>query len=82
MMIRWLPSDEQSTLPEFASHTVGVGGFVVDEKCQVLVVSERYGSDKPKQWKLPGGYVKPGIVLFLAPFNYKAKLLLKLLYVK
>lgn len=81
MMIRWLPN-EPSTLPEFASHTVGVGGFVVDENNNVLVVSERYGADKPKQWKLPGGYVKPGISPTFTFLIIKAKLLHKLQFVK
>eukprot|EP01116_Phalansterium_solitarium_P004124 TRINITY_DN15012_c0_g1_i1.p1 TRINITY_DN15012_c0_g1~~TRINITY_DN15012_c0_g1_i1.p1 ORF type:complete len:264 (+),score=50.82 TRINITY_DN15012_c0_g1_i1:110-901(+) len=59
MMTRWLPVSEPSMLPEYASHTVGVGGFVLDDRNRVLVVAERF-ADKPQQWKLPGGYVKPG----------------------
>ncbi len=39
MLTRWLPSTEASTIPEYASHTIGVGGFVMNDKNEVLVVS-------------------------------------------
>ena len=37
---------------------VGVGAFVVNDKDELLVVRERFGT-RP-HWKLPGGYVEPG----------------------
>ena len=36
----------------------GAGGFVVNDKNQLLVVQERF-SPKP-HWKLPGGHADPG----------------------
>lgn len=37
---------------------IGVGGLVVNDKKQILVVSEKYY--KYPHWKLPGGGVDPG----------------------
>lgn len=37
---------------------IGVGGAVLSDSNEVLVVSERY-SLIPNSWKLPGGYVEP-----------------------
>jgi len=63
MLTRWLPKDEPNLLPEGASHTIGVGGFVFDkEKKELLVVAELY-AERPLAWKLPGGYVKAGETL-------------------
>lgn len=42
----------------FASHQVGVGGFVVNDKGQILMVRERYLLSK--MWKFPGGLVNDG----------------------
>lgn len=42
---------------------VGVGGFVVNDKSQILVVSEKYYTFP--HWKLPGGMVDPGVLLIL-----------------
>ena len=38
---------------------VGIGGMVINEHKQVLVVQEKF--HKKPHWKLPGGYVDPGI---------------------
>jgi 8-oxo-dGTP pyrophosphatase MutT (NUDIX family) len=78
MLTRWLPTTEPSRIPDNASHTVGVGGFVINDNKQVLVVAgmyfgyvlelmniEKY-ADAPRQWKLPGGYVKAGETLYEA----------------
>ena len=61
---------EQSTLvyrlqpdafvPAYASHYIGVGGVVVNEKQELLVVAEQYHrSTNPRFYKLPGGLVDP-----------------------
>jgi len=60
LLTRWLPLNEPNKLPAYASHTIGVGGFVLNDKNEVLVISERYGE---KKWKLPGGYVTKGETL-------------------
>eukprot|EP00906_Rhabdomonas_costata_P005214 RCo007841 len=57
MLTKWILPGKPSTLPGYASHFIGVGGFVVNSKAEVLVVQEKqYG----KHWKLPGGLVEPG----------------------
>lgn len=53
MMYRWLPKHEQMGVPPFAHTMVGVGGLVINDKNQVLVVSER-NALIPNSWKLPG----------------------------
>lgn len=58
-MYRWLPTDEYENIPVYAHTMVGVGGIVINDKNEILVVSERF-SMIPKSWKLPGGYVEPG----------------------
>uniref|UniRef100_A0A3B5ANG6 Nucleoside diphosphate-linked moiety X motif 6 n=1 Tax=Stegastes partitus TaxID=144197 RepID=A0A3B5ANG6_9TELE len=54
----WLGEDE-SRLPGFATHQIGVAGAVVDESSgKVLVVQDR---NKTKNaWKFPGGLSDPG----------------------
>lgn len=59
-MYKWLPEDEESNLPPFAHTMLGVGGLVVNDKNQILVVKEKYFISAPF-WKLPGGYVEPGM---------------------
>ncbi|KAH8245204.1 hypothetical protein KR032_006417 [Drosophila birchii] len=58
VLYRWLPLDESSNLPTYAHTLMGVGGLVINEKDEVLVVSDRYAMI-PNSWKLPGGYVEP-----------------------
>eukprot|EP00041_Stephanoeca_diplocostata_P029483 m.871678 g.871678 ORF g.871678 m.871678 type:complete len:284 (-) comp23568_c0_seq54:2488-3339(-) len=57
VLVKWLPTDRPSAVPEFATHQVGVAGFVLNTQDQVLVVRERaYGT----LWKLPGGLADLG----------------------
>ncbi|XP_048257212.1 nudix hydrolase 8-like [Haliotis rufescens] len=58
MMSVWLPADEPNNLPEYANQYIGVGGFVVNSKHQVLAIQERFQS-RP-HWKLPGGHADKG----------------------
>ncbi|SPP78588.1 nudix hydrolase 8 [Drosophila guanche] len=58
VMYRWLPTHESSNLPNYAHTLLGVGGLVINDKDEVLVVSDRYAMI-PNSWKLPGGYVEP-----------------------
>lgn len=57
MLTRWLPSTP-NTLPLYTSHFVGVGGFVVNDKRQILVIQEKNGPAVGR-WKVPGGMVDP-----------------------
>ncbi|GBG77027.1 hypothetical protein CBR_g23353 [Chara braunii] len=57
MLTKWLPPTP-STLPPNASHQVGVGAFVVNDKREILAVQEKYGFLRGKSiWKLPTGLV-------------------------
>lgn len=57
MMYKWLPTNEPSAVPPFAHTMVGVGALVINDKNQVLVVSEKNALIKDS-WKLPGGYLE------------------------
>ncbi|XP_053951281.1 uncharacterized protein LOC128858802 [Anastrepha ludens] len=59
VMIRWLPIDEYANIPTFCHTMLGVGGLVVNDNNEVLVVSDRFALIA-NSWKLPGGYVEPG----------------------
>ncbi|XP_030768077.1 nudix hydrolase 8 isoform X2 [Sitophilus oryzae] len=59
MLYHWLPKHETNNVPNYAHTMVGVGGVVVNDKDQLLVVQEKHFYKLP-MWKLPGGYVEPG----------------------
>jgi 8-oxo-dGTP pyrophosphatase MutT (NUDIX family) len=44
----------------YATHYAGVGGVVLDEQNNILVVRENMREDKPTPFKLPGGFVDVG----------------------
>lgn len=47
---------------DFATSTIGVGGFVLNDKNELLVVAEKFNPVDPSRrvFKLPGGYVNAG----------------------
>ncbi|XP_057332918.1 uncharacterized protein LOC130672382 [Microplitis mediator] len=58
-LYRCLTSDKN--IPPYAHTNLGVGGFVInDDTNEVLVIKEKYSAHKSAKWKLPGGYVEPG----------------------
>lgn len=60
MLVYWIPTSPH-TLPVNASHRVGVGAFVVNDKKEVLVVQEKTGIMRGSGiWKLPTGVVDQG----------------------
>lgn len=60
MLTQWL-SDSENKLPPNASHQVGVGAFVLNERREVLVVQERSGPLRGQGvWKMPTGLVQQG----------------------
>ena len=64
MLVRWLPRNEVDQIPPYAHTMVGVGGMVIaEDRDEVLVVREKYY--KQPHWKLPGGFVEPGKVVIL-----------------
>ncbi len=59
-----LPLEAGAFIPPYATHYVGVGGVVVNDANELLVVSERYKEWNPSRkgfsFKLPGGALRPG----------------------
>ncbi|WVZ74361.1 hypothetical protein U9M48_022554 [Paspalum notatum var. saurae] len=65
MLTYWIPDDEPCLLPANASHQVGVGGFVINDKMEVLVVQEKYAaSSLVGAWKLPTGFIHAAEEIF------------------
>src|SRR3989338_10333616 len=61
MCTKWLPQDCPNTLPPYSNTSIGVGGWVENDKGEVLVVQEKTGPSAGRDfWKLPGGLVDPG----------------------
>ncbi|XP_031099143.1 nudix hydrolase 8 [Ipomoea triloba] len=57
MMTYWIPQGP-SMLPSNASHQVGVGGFVINDKNEVLVVQEKHCAPELfGLWKIPTGFI-------------------------
>ncbi|GMQ04751.1 hypothetical protein CsSME_00050075 [Camellia sinensis var. sinensis] len=57
MLTYWIP-EGPCILPANASHQVGVGGFVINEKHEVLVVQEKhYAPALAGLWKIPTGFI-------------------------
>ncbi|XP_038689369.1 nudix hydrolase 2-like isoform X2 [Tripterygium wilfordii] len=60
MLVYWIPEGIH-TLPANASHRVGIGAFVMNDKREVLVVQEKSGVLRGKSiWKFPTGVVDEG----------------------
>jgi 8-oxo-dGTP diphosphatase len=58
MMTRRLT--ENAFVPTHATHYVGVGGVVINEKQELLVVCEKHRRTSQRYYKLPGGALQPG----------------------
>ncbi|XP_034211059.1 nudix hydrolase 10-like isoform X3 [Prunus dulcis] len=66
MLVYWIP-ETTNTLPANASHRVGVGAIVVNDKKEMLVVQEKCGRFQGKGvWKIPTGVVDEGEDIFKA----------------
>lgn len=63
-MYKWIAEAESDGIPSYSHTTIGVGGLVVNDNSQVLVVAEK--KYPFPHWKLPGGFVDPGIPFALA----------------
>jgi 8-oxo-dGTP pyrophosphatase MutT (NUDIX family) len=50
----------QALVPGYATHYIGVGGVVLTEDREILVVSEVHRSTARPYYKLPGGALHPG----------------------
>ncbi|KAF6153784.1 hypothetical protein GIB67_001017 [Kingdonia uniflora] len=60
MLVYWIP-ETVNTLPVNATHRVGIGAFVMNDKREVLVVQEKNGKFRGTgMWKFPTGVVDEG----------------------
>ncbi|KAL4618601.1 hypothetical protein ACB092_06G022300 [Castanea dentata] len=60
MLVRWIP-ETTDTIPANASHRVGIGAIVLNDKRELLVVQEKSGKLKDLGvWKIPTGVVDEG----------------------
>ena len=58
MMVRRLV--DGAFIPTHATHFIGVGGVVLNERQELLVVCERHRRTSRPYYKLPGGALQPG----------------------
>jgi 8-oxo-dGTP diphosphatase len=53
--------EPDAVIPPYATHYIGAGGLVLNERQELLVVTERVHRHRhPHYYKLPGGALKPG----------------------
>ncbi|MCW8998713.1 MAG: NUDIX domain-containing protein, partial [Kangiellaceae bacterium] len=51
---------KNAVVPEYANHTIGIGGLVVDNDSRVLTIREKaHIKSHPHNWKFPGGMLDP-----------------------
>ncbi|MEC8987021.1 MAG: NUDIX domain-containing protein [Chloroflexota bacterium] len=56
-----LQVEEDAFVPPYATHYIGIGGVVINQNRELLVVSERYrAAGRGPGYKLPGGALQPG----------------------
>ncbi|PSS20832.1 Nudix hydrolase [Actinidia chinensis var. chinensis] len=63
MLTYWIPN-EPVTLPSGPSHQIGIAGFVINDKGEVLVVKETCPCSCSGIWKLPTGYINKSEDIF------------------
>ena len=51
---------EDAFVPTHATHYIGVGGVVINDRQELLVVCERHRRSSRPYYKLPGGALQPG----------------------
>ncbi|CAM6019507.1 unnamed protein product [Sphagnum balticum] len=60
MLVTWL-SSSPSTIPRNASHQVGIGAFVVNDKHEILAVQAKNGALRETEiWEVPTGLLNQG----------------------
>ncbi|XWS27721.1 hypothetical protein CRYUN_Cryun25bG0005100 [Craigia yunnanensis] len=66
MLVFWIP-ETPSSIPANATHRVGVGAIILNDKREVLVVQEKSGPFRGTGiWKIPTGVVDEGEDIFMA----------------
>ncbi|XP_050216094.1 nudix hydrolase 8-like [Mercurialis annua] len=63
MLTHWIPGGP-CLLPASPSHQIGIGGFVINDKREVLVVKEKCPCTCSDVWKMPTGYIDKSEDLF------------------
>ncbi|KAJ8766725.1 hypothetical protein K2173_005336 [Erythroxylum novogranatense] len=63
MLTYWIP-DEPCMLPDSPSHLIGVGGFVINDKREVLAVKEKCPCYCSTVWKMPTGFINKSEDIF------------------
>ncbi|OMO67378.1 hypothetical protein CCACVL1_20566 [Corchorus capsularis] len=56
MLTYWIPN-EPCLLPSGPSHQIGIAGFVINDRKEILVVKEKCPCSCSGVWKLPTGYI-------------------------
>jgi 8-oxo-dGTP diphosphatase len=51
---------EGALIPNYATHYIGAGGVVLNDRRELLVVCEKHRRSKRPSYKLPGGALHPG----------------------
>ncbi|KAF9589284.1 hypothetical protein IFM89_022354 [Coptis chinensis] len=60
MLVYWIP-ETVNTIPANATHRVGIGAFVMNDKREILLVQEKSGKFRGTGfWKIPTGVVNEG----------------------
>ena len=61
LMCLWLDNTSTDTLPAYPDHFVGVGGMLINDQLEILLIQETRGTGAADQkpWKLPGGFMDP-----------------------
>jgi 8-oxo-dGTP diphosphatase len=57
-MILWMDKKVACRMPPYADHYVGVGGAVINQNNEILLIKENRSLDA-RRWKLPGGFMNP-----------------------
>ncbi|KAL6197744.1 hypothetical protein ACLB2K_033349 [Fragaria x ananassa] len=66
LLVYWIPNSAH-TLPENATHPLGIGAFLINQNREVLVVQEKGGQHGGTGlWKLPTGAVDEGEDIYAA----------------
>ncbi|TQV71691.1 NUDIX domain-containing protein [Aliikangiella marina] len=51
---------QNALVPEYANHTIGIGGLVINDKQELLTIREQgHINTHPHNWKFPGGMIDP-----------------------
>jgi len=58
VLVKWLPENESSGIPEYPSTYVGVGTITLNNNDEILAIKEKVKFYN--NWKFPGGYVDRG----------------------